>query len=129
MNEEVQERQTVTVGKPLVSKLNLHEPRPSCSASSFFCQDSSDFVQCCSSTEDLIFADSSPHPHSVETDRKRQTDAGFPYSFMGANMLVETEAPETVNAPQPLVAGKSLPHNYINDTNYKFSDMYKFNSY
>uniref|UniRef100_A0AAX7UYH3 MALT paracaspase 2 n=1 Tax=Astatotilapia calliptera TaxID=8154 RepID=A0AAX7UYH3_ASTCA len=27
MDEEVQERQQVTVGKPLVSKLNLHEPR------------------------------------------------------------------------------------------------------
>ncbi|XP_077390176.1 MALT paracaspase 2 isoform X1 [Festucalex cinctus] len=29
LEEEVEERQTVTVGKPLVSKLNLHQPRPS----------------------------------------------------------------------------------------------------
>lgn len=129
MNEEVQERQTVTVGKPLVSKLNLHEPRPSCSASSFFCQDPFNFVQWSPSTEDLIFAGSNPCPHCVETDRKSQTDAGLPCSFIGSNMPVENEAPETVDAPQPLVAGKSLPHNYINDTKYKFSDMYNFHSY
>lgn len=129
MNEEVQERQTVTIGKPLVSKLNLHEPRPSCSASSFFCQDSFDFVQCSSSTEDLIFAGSNPRPHCMETDRKCQTDAGLPYSFIGSNMPVETEDSETVDAPQPLVAGKSLPHNYIKDIKYKFSDMYNFHSY
>lgn len=129
MNEEVQERQTVTIGKPLVSKLNLHEPRPSCSASSFLCQDSFDCVQCSSSTEDLIFAGSNPRLHCVQTDRKCQTDAGLPYSFVGSNMPVETEAPETIDAPQPLVAGKSLPQNYINDTKYKFSDMYNFNSY
>uniref|UniRef100_A0A8C7P355 MALT paracaspase 2 n=1 Tax=Oncorhynchus mykiss TaxID=8022 RepID=A0A8C7P355_ONCMY len=38
LDEEVHERQTVTVGKPLVSKLNLHEPRlpRSYSASSSF---------------------------------------------------------------------------------------------
>uniref|UniRef100_A0A7N8X4K9 MALT paracaspase 2 n=1 Tax=Mastacembelus armatus TaxID=205130 RepID=A0A7N8X4K9_9TELE len=29
MDEEVEERKPVTVGKPLVSKLNLHDPRPS----------------------------------------------------------------------------------------------------
>uniref|UniRef100_A0A671VNH0 MALT paracaspase 2 n=1 Tax=Sparus aurata TaxID=8175 RepID=A0A671VNH0_SPAAU len=42
MDEEVQERQTVTVGKPLVSKLNLHEPRVprACSGSSSFSLDS-----------------------------------------------------------------------------------------
>lgn len=129
MNEEVQERQTVTVGKPLVSKLNLHEPRPSCSASSFFCQDSFDFARCSSSTEDLIFAGSNPHPQRVETDRKHQTAACLPYSFIDSNMPVEAEAPETADAPQPLVGGKSLPHNYINDTKYKFSDMYNFHSY
>uniref|UniRef100_A0A672IJJ1 MALT paracaspase 2 n=1 Tax=Salarias fasciatus TaxID=181472 RepID=A0A672IJJ1_SALFA len=33
MDDEVQENQLVTVGKPLVSKLNLHEPRPSPSSS------------------------------------------------------------------------------------------------
>uniref|UniRef100_A0A667YE20 MALT paracaspase 2 n=1 Tax=Myripristis murdjan TaxID=586833 RepID=A0A667YE20_9TELE len=33
MDEDIQERQTVTVGKPLVSKLNLHEPRVPCCSS------------------------------------------------------------------------------------------------
>lgn len=126
MNEEVQERQTVTVGKPLVSKLNLHEPRPSCSASSFVCLDSLEFARCSSTTEDLISAGSNACPHSAETDKKHQSDADFPYS---SNTPVETEAPEIVDAPQSLVAGKSLPHNQINDTKYKFSDIYGFHSY
>lgn len=129
MNEEVQERQTVTIGKPLVSKLNLHEPRPSCSASSFFSQDSFDFVQCSSSTEDLVFAGSNPRPHCMDTDRNHQTDSGLPHSLIGSNMPVETEAPETADAPHPLVAGESLPHNYTNDINCNFSDMCNFHSY
>ncbi|XP_011613098.1 MALT paracaspase 2 isoform X1 [Takifugu rubripes] len=129
MNEEVQERQTVTVGKPLVSKLNLHEPRPSFSASSFICRDSLEFARCSSITEDLISAGSNACPHSAETDKKHQTDADFPYSSIGSNTPVETEASEIVDAPQPLVTGKSLPHNQINDTNYNFSDIYGFHSY
>lgn len=128
MNEEVQERQTVTVGKPLVSKLNLHEPRPSCSASSFFCQDSFEFAQCSSSTEDHIFAASNSRPHCVEPDTNCKSDAGLPHSFIDSNMPVETEALEMVDAPQTLVDGKDLPHNYTNNTKYKFSDMYNFHS-
>lgn len=129
MNEEVQERQTVTVGKPLVSKLNLHEPRPSSSTDSFFCQDSFNFAQCSVSTEDLIFSGSNPRPHCVETETKSQADAGLHYSFVGSNMPVESEAQETVDPAQPLADGKSLSHNYITDTKYKFSDMYNFHSY
>ncbi|TNM87847.1 hypothetical protein fugu_006068 [Takifugu bimaculatus] len=129
MNEEVQERQTVTVGKPLVSKLNLHEPRPSFSASSFICRDSLEFAPCSSITEDLISAGSNACPHSAETDKKHQTDADFPYSSIGSNTPVETEASEIVDAPQPLVTGKSLPHNQINDTKYNFSDINGFHSY
>lgn len=129
MNEEVQERQTVTVGKPLVSKLNLHEPRPSCSTSIFVCWDSLEFVCCSSTTKDLISAGSNACPHSAETDKKAQTDTDFPYSLIGSNTPVETEAPEIVDAPQTLVAGKSLPHNQINDTKYNFSDIYGFHSY
>ncbi|XP_077439818.1 MALT paracaspase 2 isoform X2 [Vanacampus margaritifer] len=34
LEEEVEESQTVTAGKPLVSKLNLHQPRPSSASSS-----------------------------------------------------------------------------------------------
>ncbi|KAM9831402.1 MALT paracaspase 2 [Neosynchiropus ocellatus] len=42
MDEEVQERKSVSVGKPLVSKLNLHEVWPACASSgpSDFTQDS-----------------------------------------------------------------------------------------
>ncbi|KAM7409975.1 hypothetical protein PAMA_001450 [Pampus argenteus] len=53
MDHDVEERQPVTVGKPLVSKLNLHEPRPPrvCSTSSSFSLDSLSVTECSSFAE------------------------------------------------------------------------------
>ncbi|KAK1897289.1 Mucosa-associated lymphoid tissue lymphoma translocation protein 1 like [Dissostichus eleginoides] len=123
MDEEVQERQTVSVGKPLVSKLNLHEPRtPSTSsASSSFSLDSfnvpevSFFTSVGSASNDWCY--------------QAQTASTTPASSRSANVPEETDCHELFDAPQPLVASKSLPHTQINDTNFKFSDMYKLNSH
>ncbi|KAF3834808.1 hypothetical protein F7725_027366 [Dissostichus mawsoni] len=123
MDEEVQERQTVSVGKPLVSKLNLHEPRtPSTSsASSSFSLDSfnvpevSFFTSVGSASNDWCY--------------QAQTASTTPASSRSANVPEETDCHELFDAPQPLVASKSLPDTQINDTNFKFSDMYKLNSH
>ncbi len=132
MDDDVQERQTVTVGKPLVSKLNLHEPRPprACSASSSFSLDSFNATECSSFTEAFTSVDSASNAWSyyAQTGRESST-TDSPTSSRSANIPEESDGPELFDAPQPLVASKSLPHSQVNDTNYKFSDMYNFNSY
>ncbi|XP_071343833.1 MALT paracaspase 2 [Trachinotus anak] len=116
MDEEVQERQPVTVGKPLVSKLNLHEPRPprACSASSSF----EGFTSVGSSSNTSLY-DAQPGRESFITLTSSRT----------ANIPEETDSSEIFETPKPLVASKSLPHSQVDDTNYKFSDMYNFHSY
>lgn len=125
MNEEIHERQNVTVGKPLVSKLNLHEPRPSGSSSSFLSHDSFDLVEGSSVTEAFISVGSATNTclHCV------QPVTDLPNSNRSTNSPEETESPQLFDAPQPLVSVKSLPHSHVDDTNYKFSDMCKFHSY
>ncbi|XP_036971730.1 MALT paracaspase 2 isoform X2 [Acanthopagrus latus] len=128
MDEEVQERQTVTVGKPLVSKLNLHEPRVphACSGSSSFSLDS--FTV----TEGPSFASvgstSSDWSYYAQTSRE-SSSTDSPTTSRSANIPEETDSPELFDAPKSLVASKSLPHSQVNDTNYKFSDMYNFHSH
>ncbi|CAI5639780.1 MALT paracaspase 2 [Oreochromis niloticus] len=132
MDEEVQERQQVTVGRPLVSKLNLHEPRAArvSAASSSFSLDSFNFPGCSSFGEDL-----SPTGRASNTWSHHAQSASV--SFTGgsltsprsANVPEETDSPEILDNPRPLVASKSLPHSKVNDSNYKFSDMYNFHSY
>ncbi|KAM8888464.1 MALT paracaspase 2 [Synchiropus picturatus] len=65
IDEEVQERKTVSVGKPLVSKLNLHEARPACTPSgpSDFTQDSSSALETLSG--DLLAEAMKMSPHDV----------------------------------------------------------------
>ncbi|XP_075943976.1 MALT paracaspase 2 isoform X1 [Anarhichas minor] len=124
MDDEVQERKPVTVGKPLVSKLNLHEPRPphARSASSSFSLDSFNVPESSSSVDSASNAWSYP----AQSDRESSTiDSAT--SSRSANIPEETDC--EFDAPQPLVASKSLPHSQINDTNYKFSDMYNFHSH
>lgn len=132
MDEEVQERQPVTVGRPLVSKLNLHEPRPSrtCSASTSFSLDSFDVAECSSLTEaySSVGLASSAWSYYAQTGREPSTTDSAT-SSRSANIPEETFSPELLEAPQPLVASKSLPHSRVNDTNYKFSDMHNFHSY
>lgn len=124
MDDEVQERQPVTVGKPLVSKLNLHEPRPprTSSASSSLSLDSFNFPECSS------FA-SVGSASNVSSYRAQTGTIDSPTSFRSANIPEETDSPELFDAPRPLVTSKSLPHSQVNETNYKFSDMYNFHSH
>ncbi|XP_041861751.1 MALT paracaspase 2 [Melanotaenia boesemani] len=132
LDEEVQERLPVTVGKPLVSKLNLHEPRPShsCSASTSFNSDSFNFPACSTFTEDFASVDSASNTWSYYAQTAGQVShADSQTSSRSANVPEETDCPELFDSPRPLVASKSLPHSQVNDTNYKFSDMYNFHSY
>lgn len=133
MDDEIQERKEVSVGKPLVSKLNLHEPRPSraCSASSSsFSLDSfnapgcSSFVEGCTS----VGSASSTWPYYAQTASAFSTSDSSTAS-RSANVPEETDSLEFSHAPQPLIASKSLPHSRVNDTQYKFSDMHNFSSY
>uniref|UniRef100_A0A3B5ASM1 Mucosa-associated lymphoid tissue lymphoma translocation protein 1 homolog n=1 Tax=Stegastes partitus TaxID=144197 RepID=A0A3B5ASM1_9TELE len=132
MDEEVQERQPVTIGKPLVSKLNLHEPRPDrvCSASSSFGLDSFNLPECSSFAEGFASVSSASNTwsHYAETDRA-SSGADCQASPRGANVPEETDCPDLLDSPESLVAGKSLPHSQVNDLNYKFSDMCNFHSY
>lgn len=127
MDEEVQERQPVTVGKPLVSKLNLHEPRmPRASCASSSLSLSSFNVPDCS-----YFAEGSPSntwSYNAQSGRG-VSNTDFPSSSRGVNTPEETDGPELFDAPKPLVASKSLPLSQVNDSNYKFSEMCNFQSY
>ncbi|XP_047442202.1 MALT paracaspase 2 [Mugil cephalus] len=132
MDDEIQERQAVTVGKPLVSKLNLHEPRPSraCSASSSLSVDSFNVLDCSSFAEGCTSVGSASNtwPYFAQTASASST-TDSPTSSRSANIPEENDTLEFFDTPQPLVASKSLPHSQVNDTRYKFSDMYNFNSY
>ncbi|XP_073332580.1 MALT paracaspase 2 [Pagrus major] len=127
MDEEVQERQTVTVGKPLVSKLNLHEPRVprACSGSSSFSLDSFSVAE--GSSFASVGSTSSAWSYYAQTARE-SSSTDSPTTPRTANIPEETDSPELLDAPKSLVASKSLPHSQVNDTNYKFSDMYNFHS-
>ncbi|XP_042340091.1 MALT paracaspase 2 [Plectropomus leopardus] len=132
MDEEVQERKPVTVGKPLVSKLNLHEPRPprACSASSSFSFDSLDVPECSSFTEAFASAGSALDTLTYRAQTARASSViDSPNSSRSANIPEEIDSPELYDAPKPLVACKSLPHSQVNETTYKFSDMYNFHSH
>ncbi|XP_054458494.1 MALT paracaspase 2 isoform X2 [Anoplopoma fimbria] len=121
MDNEVEERKPVTVGKPLVSKLNLHDPRPpqASSASSSFSLDSFNVPE--SSSCASVGSASDAWSYHAQSDPSTA-------SSRSANIPEETDG-EFFDAPQPLVTSKSLPHNQINDTTYKFSDMYHFHSH
>nr|XP_046247532.1 MALT paracaspase 2 isoform X2 [Scatophagus argus] len=132
MDEEVQERKPVTVGKPLVSKLNLYEPRlsPSCSASSSSSLDYFNIAECSSFPEASAAADTASNTlsHYAQTGGESAT-TDFPAASKSTNIPEETESPGLFDPLQPVVASKSLPHSKVNDTNYKFSDMCNFKSY
>ncbi|KAM8873859.1 MALT paracaspase 2 isoform 2-T2 [Spinachia spinachia] len=122
MDDEVQERQPVTVGKPLVSKLNLHEPRPpqAHSDSSSISLDSFNVPESfyCASFGSASSA-RSHHAQSGQISSRNESTT----SFRSANIPEETDS-TCFDAHQRVVASKSL-----NDTKYKFSDMYNFHSY
>ncbi|KAM3875643.1 MALT paracaspase 2 [Diretmus argenteus] len=138
MDEEVQERQIITVGKPLVSKLNLHEPRMprSCSEYSSFDlhsfnrAESSLSADCPASETSSIGSASTTWSYYSQTTMGSAT-TGSLTADRRPNVPEETDAAEMLDceAPQPLTASKSLPHGQVKDKNYKFSNMYNFHSH
>ncbi|XP_071389612.1 MALT paracaspase 2 [Centroberyx affinis] len=140
MDEDVQERQIVTVGKPLVSKLNLHEPRmPRSSSASSFDLHSVSLLESSSFAEafgpDLPASETSSIGSASTTwsyysqTAKESATAGSPQSSRRTNVPEETDSPEfDCDAPQPLATSTSLPHSQVKDTDYKFSNMYNFHS-
>uniref|UniRef100_UPI0037E7C9BE MALT paracaspase 2 n=1 Tax=Semicossyphus pulcher TaxID=241346 RepID=UPI0037E7C9BE len=130
MDEEVQERRAVTVGKPLVSKLNLHEPRaPLASASSSSSLDSFDVPECSSLTKAFASVSSSDAWSYYAQTGTQSSVSDSSTASRSANVPEETDSCEFFESPKPLVATKSLPHSHANETNYKFSDMYNFHSH
>lgn len=129
MDEEVEERLPVTVGKPLVSKLNLHEPRPSRNSSTYSSVSSCNYPGSSSFVEEFasIASASNTWPDCAQSGSK-VSNAEVLISSRSANVPEETDSPEKFSAPQRL-ASKSLPHSQMNDANYKFSDMYNFHSF
>ncbi|KAK5622707.1 hypothetical protein CRENBAI_025861 [Crenichthys baileyi] len=128
MDEEVQERLPVTVGKPLVSKLNLHEPRTSrsCSAYSYSSLDSFNYLECSSFTSVDSAVNTWPYHGQTGSAVSHSNSLTSPRS---ANVPEETDSPGVFDSPQPLTSSKSLPHCQVNEINYKFSDMYNFHSF
>ncbi|XP_076009546.1 MALT paracaspase 2 [Genypterus blacodes] len=129
MDEDIQESQTVSVGKPLVSKLNLLAAQPpcsfsTCSSSSCVSEDSFDEAFTCGSfTSETSSADSTSTSWSYKS---LVTES--PTSLRVANEPEESELIDS-DAPQPLTFSRSLPSGRVTDANTnKFSDRLSFHS-
>ncbi|KAJ7993147.1 hypothetical protein DPEC_G00269410 [Dallia pectoralis] len=127
LDEEVQERQTVFVGKPLVSKLNLYEPRLSQSLSS-------------SSFDGHSLNHSSSFPEGFGSENSSIGSASTNWSYYALqpgeskgsiNLPVEDDSRILFdsNLPQPLTTSKSLPRGQVEDLTLRFSNMQNFHSY
>ncbi|KAM4738870.1 MALT paracaspase 2 isoform 2-T2 [Anableps anableps] len=128
MDEEVQEQLPVMVGKPLVSKLNLHESRTSSSCSAFSCPSLDSFNSPESSSFTSVDSASNTWPFCGQTG-SAVSHANSLTSSRSANVPEETDSPGVLDSHQPLTASKSLPHSQVNEINYKFSDMCNFHSF
>ncbi|XP_031430989.1 MALT paracaspase 2 [Clupea harengus] len=127
LEEEVQERQTVSIGKPLVSKLNLHEP--TCSSSSSFDFNSS------SLPESAMYTQGLGEPSETSTASTSAATSWSYYSTPGETP--EVPPSNKVNLPeenldtdecQPYSATKSLPYAPVDDITFRFSNMQNFHS-
>ncbi|XP_066504232.1 MALT paracaspase 2 [Hoplias malabaricus] len=125
LDEEVLERQTVTVGKPLVSKLNLHEPRPYHSSPSSFSAlhtipDSSSF-----------FEDLRASLPSIETSLTESAESYcYPHAEILRSPSQKTNEPEETLSPEFLTsdeppASKSLTHAGTENP-FKFTNFHSF---
>lgn len=112
MDEEVEERQQVTVGKPLVSKLCLHKPRLSPSASSDLSLGSLIFTETSFSTDIA----SASNTASLYVPKYRESvTADSPTSCVRNNIPEETDSREVFDGSQPFATSKSLPHGWVTD--------------
>ena len=141
MDEDIQEQQTISVGKPLVSKLNLHEPRlprsssaSSCDLNSFNLPESSSFTEGSgaglpNSETSSIGSASTTWSYYPQALRESDSTASAT-SSRKFNVPEETDSPELFDsdAPQPLSATKSLTYSQGDEINYKFSNALNFNS-
>ncbi|XP_043985949.1 MALT paracaspase 2 isoform X1 [Gambusia affinis] len=127
MDEEVVERLPVTVGKPLVSKLNLHESRTSSSCSAILGPGLDSFNYPESSSFASIDSPSNTWPHYGDAGSAVSQSDSLTFS-RGANLPEESDSPGELDSRQPLTASKSLPHSQVNEISYKFSDMYNLHS-
>lgn len=131
LDEEVQERQTVTVGKPLVSKLNLHEPQQLHTSSASLSSDLqsasmppySSFAQDLQGSLPSFDANAS---FAESTESSFYTHAGF----SSASDLKRTNEPEENISPEFLVSeeprvSKSFTHASA-DKPFKFSSFHSF---
>ena len=139
IDEEVQEKQTVTVGKPLVAKLNLHEPRlpRSFSASSssdlhaFSLPESSSFPE---GLEASVLASETSSLGSASTCWSYFSHTGEGESAgcaKQANVPEETFSPEFLESdqPQPLSAEcKSMPQHRLEELSVQFQTKQNFHS-
>uniref|UniRef100_A0A3P8Z5C6 MALT paracaspase 2 n=1 Tax=Esox lucius TaxID=8010 RepID=A0A3P8Z5C6_ESOLU len=133
LDEEVQERQTVVVGKPLVSKLNLYEPRLPRSLSASVSFDFHSFSQSSSFPEG--FGSSFPDTENSSIGSASTTWSYYslqPGEYKGSiSIPVEDDSRAVFDSdlPQPLTSSKSLPHGQVEDHTYRFSNMQNYHSY
>lgn len=95
LDEEILEKLSATAGKPLVSKLNLYEPRPSQCA-----RNSSAGIDSFNGPESSLYASGGldAWPSHLQSDSEGSS----------ANVPQETDCDELYDAPQPLVADETL---------------------
>lgn len=133
LDEEVQEQQEISVGKPLVSKLNLYEPRlqrlysTSSDLPSYSLPESSSFSEgfgpSCAGSETSSIG-------SASTSWSYYPQSGAPFSpSHGVNQPEETDSLDMLDcdAPHSLTTSKSLPYGHGDDS-YQFSDLRNFHS-
>lgn len=133
LDEEVQEWRTVTVGKPLVSKLNLHEPQQLHTSSASFSSDlqSASMPPYSSFAHDLQASlpsldASASFTESSFTESNFYTHAGFSSAsdMKRINEPEENISPEFLMSEEPR-ASKSFTHT-SGDNPFKFSNFHSF---
>lgn len=131
LDEEVQDLQTVTVGKPLVSKLNLHEPQQLHTSSASFSSDlqSASMPPYSSFGQDL---QASLPSLDATASFSESTESSFNTHavFSSASAPKRTNEPEENINPEFLMseeprASKSFTHTSA-DKPFKFSNFHSF---
>ncbi|XP_053491106.1 MALT paracaspase 2 [Ictalurus furcatus] len=131
LDEEVQEWRTVIVGKPLVSKLNLHEPRKLHTSSASFSTDlqSTSMPQYSSFAQDLqaslpSFDASASFTESTESYFYRHAGFSSASDLKRINEPEENISPEFFTSEEPRVS-KSFTYASANKP-FKFSNFHSF---